>query len=395
MHKFNHCCKNNKKIYIHKQQTLKDHKYRSKKNKKITSIIADTSNETFLKSVPICDLWSKLCKISNDLPCISPINFYKFLPYKYDKTPIRNIFSEKYLDIYTNTCLRGKPLDLFKFNISDVHERDDDIMTHLMYACKYSKYDSNFKIIKYLLVGGVSVDIINYSNHTALMYALELPGNIKIIKLLLRYGADVNILDYYNINPLLSWSKTKYSPDIKIAKLLLQAGADINVENCLGMNTLTCLLHYCNENIFYQVKFLLESGIKIKPLSFIRAKRVFEINEDISVIALLLDYGYDYKNFTHTLNSVKHQPIIRIIETIEYCKSNLKTIQNDIHERYHELTFQPGSIKFKIIQSNWYLNNQNIKDCSLLKDSDFLNYFGIYDLDSFSDKISENFKLIE
>ncbi|ANB50947.1 hypothetical protein [Powai lake megavirus] len=329
-----------------------------------------------------------------------------------------NLFSI-YRDLYTNN---SKSEALIKFIKSEINCFDIDkyLNTHLMCACKYSYQDSNIEIVKLILnqtttkfshtyiFNGIINDI-NISRCSALEYAMELPGNKKIIKLLVKYGTDVNYISYDKI-PLIVWASSNYEPDISIAKIFLNAGANINFYDYHHRSLLHCILknEYC-KNTYEIIKFLLDNGFDIdyetnitKRYNYIdrviyyREQSIFAcaykkyiLDNNIKIISLILDYGYNY-----TMIRTCDQQILKIIDAIKFKNTYFKSIHREICDVKNEFIYRPGSLRFKLASMNWYINSGYIYNCLTLKNLDVIEYLGVFDEKDLISKIKETIREI-
>ncbi len=329
-----------------------------------------------------------------------------------------NMFNT-YRDLYTNN---NKSEALIKFIQSGIncYDIDNYLNTHIMCACKYSYQDNNIEIIKFILnqtttkfshtyiFNGIINDI-NVSRCSALEYAMELPGNKQIIKLLVKYGANVNYISYNKI-PLIIWASSNYAPDISIAKILLNAGANIDFYDYHHRTLLHCILknEYC-KNTYEIIKFLLDNGFDIDYETKMTARysyfdRVIYYAErsifayayikyiqdnDIRIISLILDYGYNY-----SMIRTCDQKILKIIDTINLRKTYFKSIKEEICDVKNEFIYRPGSLRFKLVSMNWYINSGYVYNCLTLKNLDVLEYLGIFDEKDLISKIGETIREI-
>ncbi|BCS82679.1 putative ankyrin repeat protein [Cotonvirus japonicus] len=341
-----------------------------------------------------------------------------------------NNFEIEFYKTYKNLNKNKKSQIKFKnflHNNVNVHQKDRYNMTHLMCVCMYSQNDSNLMLVEFLIWCNVEINCGDNALQTALMYALNFPGNIKIIELLIKNGSRCDHKNFKGENIILLWSKTRYLPCIKIGKILLEAGANINdityekktildfiVKNRHNVNNVLKFVlqngfdfsntNQPNTNSFSRPNDLLFGGLyfprfsnfdcNINQYSF--TKRIFNKyysnQNNISIISLLLDYGYNYNDnnyFKHTLNKKNDKIILKIINTIEYSKTYFKTIQEEINEIYYQLVYRPGGLRSKIIRIDWllYQNIGNIYET--INDSKLYDYLGVFDEESLIEKISE------
>ncbi|AZL90002.1 ankyrin repeat protein [Megavirus baoshan] len=384
MNKYNH----NYKSRINKSEKFID---KNKKNKIKPVVPKKTINETFNHK-----------KHRNSLLFTSRVNFFYI-----------------YRDLYTNN---NKSEALIKFIQSgvDCYDIDDYFNTHLICACKCSCQDSNIEIVKFLLNQIIvhydpifnSVNNLNISRCSALENsleyalkdALELPGNKQIIELLVKYGVDVNHISCEK-TPLIAWASSNYEPDISIAKILLNAGADINFNNYYYKSSLHCILKNGNcKNTYEIIKFLLDNGFDINyekkmtaEYSYIDHKvyypeqSIFEYAyskykkfNNIRIISLILDYGYDY-----SVIETRDQKILNIIDTINLRNTYFKSIGKEIVNAKNEFIYRPGSLRYKLVSMNWCINSGYIYNCLTLKNLDVLEYLGIFDERDLISKIGE------
>lgn len=101
------------------------------------------------------------------------------------------------------------------YEISDPNQVDKNGVTLLMKACKAG----NDWDIKKLLNAGANIHARDKDNWTALMYAVRYQNNKDIVKLLIEKGAYVRVRNKYNATPLLL--AANYSQNPEILKLLL------------------------------------------------------------------------------------------------------------------------------------------------------------------------------
>ncbi|BCS83696.1 ankyrin repeat protein [Cotonvirus japonicus] len=344
----------------------------------------------------------------------------------------------KYESFYSKKISNSKIIKILFEDKINFLEKDIDNMNHLMCACFFSQNDNNIEIVKILLNLHINVNARNRYGETALLYSLKFPGNIEIIKLLLKHGANIDAPNQYYLVPFLYWSQTKYQPDIIIGKLLLDAGTDINTIDNHGSNALINIIlndSSDNENTSKIVTFLLSKGIdfnqtstifpighwnypwdkyctgeKWKPLNYAYSR--YKIKGDFKTLQILLNYSRDYLLLEKIV--IKDKPLLDIIESIKYYTYFFKTINEDLKETCDTLLFKPGGIRSKIMNINWNLNLNIVKNCICrnkennhwnIKHETFekciewnnfeiFNYFGICDTDKLKIIINESMNSI-
>nr|WBF70228.1 ankyrin repeat protein [Megavirus caiporensis] len=330
------------------------------------------------------------------------------------------IFLVRYKNLYNNKLNKNQIKNYVRYHNVKIQQSDKIGMTHLMCACIYSHNDSNLPLVKFLLEKNINVRKKDNTYRTALIYSLKYSNNIKIMKLLLE-----NTIGYMNINDVfIHWSKTNYLPDINIGTLLLNFGANINYQD---IDNRSALLNILNNkkyvNITEQVRFLLANGANIniitdrpfndlanevrwisnigkyliESMEFITTEGTthitsdelitkskyrpidyaierYKLNNDLKIIDILYDYGYQKIPKTNNKYIIDYSK--RIIEKINLSKSYFKTINQDLRIRRNEIIYKPGSLRYTIAQLNW---NTNADIKLKMNDYHIFSFFGIHD----------------
>nr|URM61816.1 ankyrin repeat domain containing protein [Mimivirus sp.] len=181
--------------------------------------------------------------------------------------------SNKYVDFYSRLHNNKNILDCFLKAKINFHECDNYNISHLMLACACSFGDKNLALVKFLIKQGVSVNIIDMFDKSALDYSLEKQGNIEIIKLLIKNIIDKSLLN----KALLTWSKTHYLPDTTIANILIKSGASINTTDHNG-NSL--LINIIREQLYDKLD-IFNDNFKYRFTHFIHDIEVAKLREKI------------------------------------------------------------------------------------------------------------------
>ena len=140
-------------------------------------------------------------------------------------------FLLKYIDEY------------LKFHPKKVNITNQEGITPLMLASKYSNYKSNIETIKILLKNNADVNAQDKYGRTALMHALMFCANdraIESVKILLKHGADVNIQDTNKFTALMYAVSILHSQrSEKVIKILIDCGTNIELLNYQNRNVIT------------------------------------------------------------------------------------------------------------------------------------------------------------
>lgn len=110
--------------------------------------------------------------------------------------------------------------------LKNIHERDCDGRTLLMYAVLYKRY----VVVQYLLARKADVRAQDRNQYTALHFAVH-TGNMDIMQSLIEAGADVNARDKFGNSPLM---RCNNGTAIHVIELLLKNGADPWQKNNYG-----------------------------------------------------------------------------------------------------------------------------------------------------------------
>uniref|UniRef100_A0A6G6ADN6 Ankyrin repeat-containing protein n=1 Tax=Borely moumouvirus TaxID=2712067 RepID=A0A6G6ADN6_9VIRU len=325
----------------------------------------------------------------------------------------------KKIELYTNN---NKDVALLKFLLINFEEFKKDAFdkTSLMYACKLSINDSNYKVIKFLIGIGLDVNDKDLCGKTPLMYLLENVettksidrNNIQCLKLLLNKGADINRSDYSNNTVFNYLIKSKNKQTLRILEILLISG--LNPTTCL-MKTMfdvninkdrsiinMLLIHGANINfvlsdntrsdIFWTYYYprdkilnpFFENPIKWTIFTYFLLKYVQD-KEFLPVIKLLLNYGADYNLILDLTNPVDHWELYEIVYSITFYKTYYKTIVEELNDAANQILYRPDTIRSKIICASLIINSGR-----LYNDQYLCDYFGVNNLDDLFYRIKES-----
>jgi ankyrin repeat protein len=117
----------------------------------------------------------------------------------------------------------------------------------------YSVFKEDYKMTKYLISKGYSVNVSNEMGLTPLMRAVE-KGNILLVKLLVDNGANVNFINKRNENAFLIACKHN---NLKIIKYLQDLNENINFQDDALYTPLMWASMYKYDNV---CDFLIENG---------------------------------------------------------------------------------------------------------------------------------------
>ncbi|QGM48776.1 MPPV-152 ankyrin repeat protein [Magpiepox virus 2] len=188
---------------------------------------------------------------------------------------VKEIHSRSYVNDFTDDfkkiikLVHNYTADMLKFlkDIGfDINMVDDLNRTVLHYTCFYNTTDD--EKIKRILNYGVSIDAVDNDGFTALHYTI-IYSNIKAIKILLDYGADVNI-NTKNDNDVLDLAVKTKNTEI-ILEVIKHYSDYINNSTALG--NVTC-------------------------------------SNDIKMISLLLNIGFDVNGKYYNSSSLLHLAVI-------------------------------------------------------------------------------------
>ncbi|AGF85739.1 repeat protein [Moumouvirus goulette] len=371
-------------------------------------------------------------------PMRIPLGLYPETLQPSGKCNLKQVFLfESIYERFYSSCHNKKQIPhIFLKNKIKIYEKDDYNKTHLMCACKYSFGDSNLQIIKYLIKEGLDVNVIDIYGKNVFYYALIREGNFRIIKLLTKYITDKSCLNRI----LLHWAKTNYLPDIKIADVLLKAGANINVVNKYNETLLMLIIkNKSYQNIINIVKYLLINGINIEKKSNLNPKcttrelhskypclsinysrclghnfdseeysildyyfsrhdiikddkiyhpmyvhmnkiRYSDPVQNKKILQLLLDYGCEYKNYMDKFDDYS----LKIIKSISHSQKYYSTVIDEIKYIRNCILFKPGSIRYKMCQIKWDLQNGSNYYQIKNKNDNLFVYFGISEIEKFN-----------
>ena len=143
-----------------------------------------------------------------------------------------------------DTCLEGGHLDNVKIILdygADINIVDNKGKSALHFAAR----DSNSKIIEYLILLEITVNMTDINGQTPLMYACMKSGLLDNVIVLLEYGADINLMDNNRESALHLASRDFNS---EIIKYLISLEMIVNMTNKKGQ---TPLIYACMEGECY------------------------------------------------------------------------------------------------------------------------------------------------
>ncbi|KAJ3110147.1 hypothetical protein HDU96_006871 [Phlyctochytrium bullatum] len=162
-------------------------------------------------------------------------------------------------------------------------------------ALLFSAAWGNWKLFQFLINRGANIQVPNDEGMTALHLATSY-GHVDIVRVLLDRGADVNCSNNKNETPLIlatSYHNPRNSiRHFRIIQMLVQRGANITAESVGGLTPLGNAVSWGHVDV---VRFLLENGADIEKgescgfTPLIMAAR----NGNLGVVQLLVDKGAD------------------------------------------------------------------------------------------------------
>ncbi len=126
---------------------------------------------------------------------------------------------------------------------NDINLKNNNGLTALMFASKYSNTTSSLETVKLLIDSGADVNLRDDNGWAALMIASRYSNStssLETVKLLVDAGADLDIQNTDAWTALMM--ATVYSANessFETVKLLIDAGADVNIQKTNGYTALT------------------------------------------------------------------------------------------------------------------------------------------------------------
>jgi ankyrin repeat protein len=278
---------------------------------------------------------------------------------------------------YINCC---DIVELLLKNNADPNMLTDGY-TVLIYTCRYSNLNSNFKMVNLLLIYGADPNIKDIDGFDSFMISCRNSNNgsnIETVKLLLNHGIDVNTRNIEGFTPLMGSSRyTKTYSTIETVKVLLENGADPNLQNNDGNTALILSSRYTKkESSIETVKLLLEYGADVNIKNHVgwdalmQSCRYTDIDSTIETVKLLLENGANVntKNIDGMYTLMMACMNTNIDSTNEIIKSllekgaDINAINNDgmtalmVSCRYLDTISTPETIKFLLNYDNIDVN---------------------------------------
>lgn len=164
----------------------------------------------------------------------------------------------------------------------------------------YAAYNSDEKVIKYLIEDGGDVNFKSKHGETPLMIATAFNDNIDLIKLLINSGANINQSNNSGYTPILY---SAINSNIDVIKLLVSNGANLFDKTKSENNALhIAAVNNPNSNM---IKYLVKNGLDLFSEDYLGQipfeKAVMNNNFDVFRTFLVLDknlifYENEYKN---------------------------------------------------------------------------------------------------
>jgi uncharacterized protein len=178
---------------------------------------------------------------------------------------------------------------IFLVTIMPVTIQSDVMVDWMPAIIKFSKKGDRLQVWK-LIESGANVNAKDYSNNTALIWAL-CKGHVEIARFLIEKGADVDARG--TTTALIMAAAFGHK---EILKLLIDKGADVNLVSPGGVSALM-LAAYMGE--LEAVKILLDKGANfdlkdrsgITALMMARQKQAAKLKKRMEIVRLLVDAG--------------------------------------------------------------------------------------------------------
>jgi len=241
-----------------------------------------------------------------------------------------------------------------------------------MISCRHTNKMSNLETVRLLLKNNANINEKNNDGWTALMLSSQhsnKKSKLETVKLLLEHGANINEKEKDGWTALMMASRySNTTSNLETVKLLLMHGANINDKHNYGKTSLTLAI----------------------------------INSNLETVKLLLDYGADIniidnynKQFMNYLDveSPLMTEFLNIVFKNQHYKLCMKLILRDIKK--NNLLLNPESLRIKIIEIKWKLDDPDLFDTMVAENNYLLNYFGITDKDILRIKILDSIKYMD